>query len=182
MPERDRPPRQITYHYHRPGRGETVFHETLVLDRDDVKVTLLERYEGRTVRAGRDVILEPAAPIVWFVFPGAWHDVGRFHLADGSFTGWYTNLCTPVDLHGDRWACTDLFLDLWQPGDGAPHRWLDEDELRQAAADGVIPGAHVERVYREREAIEARIALDAWPPGITREVDLARARGLAAPE
>jgi uncharacterized protein DUF402 len=41
-------------------------------------------------------VLELGAPILWFVFPDKWYDVARFHLADRTFTGWYTNLCTPV--------------------------------------------------------------------------------------
>ena len=174
--------RRISYHYRRPGRGETVFEETLVLDRPDVKVTLLNAYEGRGVRAGTEVILEAGAPIVWFVFPGAWHNVGRFHLADGTFTGWYTNLCTPVQLGAGRWAGTDLFLDLWQPATGSPPLWLDEDEFRRAVASAVLDDALAARALEERDAIAARLPRGAWPPFVTRELDLGRARTLSATE
>lgn len=175
-------PRPIRYHYVRPGRGETVFHETLVLARTDLKVTLLEPYEGAPVRAGTSTILEAGAPIVWFVFPGAWHDVGRFHLADGTFTGWYTNLSTPVAVEGDRWRSTDLFLDLWQPADGSGHRWLDTEEFERAVASGVVGPDLARRTLEERDAVNAQLALNQWPPAVTREIDLATAKQLAATE
>lgn len=168
--------KRIAYDYERPGRGVTRFDETLVLDRPHVKGTILESYRGRTVRAGEVVILEPGAPIVWFVFPGAWHDIGRFHLADGTFTGWYTNLCTPVKIESAHWACTDLFLDLWTPANGANSVWLDEDEFAAAQAAGHIDDRLVQRATVERENIAARVGAGAWPPAITREFTLADAR------
>ena len=174
--------RRIEYHYHRPGRGETVFDEVLIIDEPDLKVTLLEAYEGQEVRTGNEVILEAGAPIVWFVIPGAWHNVGRFHLADGTFTGWYTNLCTPVELGERHWSCTDLFLDLWQRADDGAPRWLDEDQFRNAVDTGLLDGTLAARVVAERRAITARLERRAWPPEVTREVDLIHARRLAAKE
>jgi predicted RNA-binding protein associated with RNAse of E/G family len=168
--------KRIAYHYHRPGKGTTIFEERLLVDRDDLKITLLERYDGRRVLAGDTVILEPGAPIVWFVFPGAWHDVGRFHLADGTFTGWYTNLCTPVVLDGARWSCDDLFLDLWTPAAGGPSVWLDEDEFATALATGALDSARGQRVREEQEWLKRQVAVGAWPPPATREFALADAR------
>lgn len=168
--------KRIAYHYERPGRGVTRFEESLFLDRPDVKATILETYAGRTVRAGDAVILEPGAAIVWFVFPGAWHDVGRFHLADDTFTGWYTNLCTPVEIGEARWACTDLFLDLWIPANGAPAVWLDEDEFADARAAGQIDDRHARRALAERAAIASHVARGEWPPPVTREFTLEDAR------
>lgn len=157
-----------------------MFEEALVLDRPDVKVSLLDEYDGRAVRAAADIILEVGAPILWFVFPGAWHDVGRFHLADGTFTGWYTNLCTPVEINGPRWACTDLFLDLWQPAGTPDALWLDDDEFQAAVDDGLLGPAVAERTRRERQDVSARVERGQWPPLITREIDLHRARELIA--
>ena len=147
-----------------------------------MKATLLDAHEGREVRAGGRVILDAGAPIVWFVFPDAWHGVGRFHRADGTFTGWYTNLCTPLEVTGHRWASTDLFLDLWQPADGSPPSWLDEDEFRAAVRAALIDDALARHAVDERAAIDARVAAGTWPPLVTREMDLERARRLAATE
>lgn len=167
--------KRIRIHYHRPGKGTIVYHEDLVLDRPDVKVTLLSEYDGREVTANGTVILGPGAPIVWYVFPNQWHDIGRFHLSDGTFTGWYTNLCIPTQIEGTDWRCTDLFLDHWLGVDGDA-RWLDEEEFRRATEQGSLDWATADRVMAERALVDQEIAAGNWPPTITWEIDLAHAR------
>jgi len=170
-------PRSISYEYRRPGKPTTRFQEWLVLDRPDVKVLLLDEYEGAEVLVDGSAILETGAPIVWCVFPERWYDIGQFHLADGTLTGWYTNLCRPVRIEGDRWVGNDLFLDLWQPAEGEP-RWLDEDELAEAVRTRTIDGATHQRIRNERAIIELQLREAAWPPPIARDIDLAQAREL----
>ena len=77
------------------------------------------------------MIYEPGAAIVWFVFPDVWHDLGRFHLEDGTFTGYYVNLITPVQIDGTTWRMFDLCLDLWIGADGR-FQVLDQDEFDEA--------------------------------------------------
>lgn len=175
-------PQTIRYQYRRPGQDVMIYDELLVLDRPDVKVLLQERYSGETLRAGDQVIQEAGAPMLWYVFPAKWHDIGRFHLADGTFTGWYTNLTTPVEMEGDTWSASDLFLDLWQPADGDPV-WLDEDEFEHAVKRKVIDTATKKRVLNERVIIEFQLKRGEWPPPIARDIGLAQARALleAAP-
>ena len=167
----------IHLHYDRPGKTVTTFDEWLVLDRGDTKVLLLERFEGDDVIVGGDVILARGAPVVWYVFPETWHDVGRFHDADGNHTGWYTNLCTPIEMDGDDWRTRDLFLDLWQPVDGTPI-WLDEDELVDAAKKHIVDTYTLKRIKNERALIDMQVKMGQWPPPITRDIDLARAMSL----
>lgn len=169
----------VRIHYHRPGKGTTVFVEHLVLDRTHVKVTLLPSFAGDDVRIGGDVILARHAPVVWYVFPALWRDVGRFHLEDGTFTGWYTNLRYPMKIDGADWSCTDLFLDHWQPADG-PGTWLDEEEFLEGYAKGLIDDDTRARVLEERADIEAALGDGSWPPSVTREIDLATARAVLA--
>ena len=76
-----------------------------------------------TVVNGR-AVLEPGAPVVWFTFPGRHHDIGRFHTADGTFTGCYANILTPVQLDADP------------PADGTP-----SDAVRARAAGPAGPNA-----------------------------------------
>jgi predicted RNA-binding protein associated with RNAse of E/G family len=168
---------RIRYVYRRPGKPTTVYDQWLVLDRPDVKVTLQENYQGPPLQVGHQVVLEPGAPIVWFLFPDAWHDIGRFHLADGAFTGWYTNLTTPVELTPEAWSAGDLFLDLWTPASG-PSVWLDEDEFEAACRAGTLDPATRRRVLNERALIDLQVAAGAWPPAIARDIDLSQARGL----
>ncbi|MDP9348291.1 MAG: hypothetical protein M3P24_04000, partial [Gemmatimonadota bacterium] len=86
---------RVRIHYRRLPDREQVFEQALVEDAGEYVVTLLESAALRSpVTAGGRVVLEPGAPVVWFTYPGAWHDVGRFHLADGTFTGCYANVLT----------------------------------------------------------------------------------------
>lgn len=171
--------RRITYEYRRPGKPATSYVEWLVLERPDVKVLLLDPYEGPMVAVDGTAILDSGAPVVWYVFPDRWFDIGRFHLRDGTPTGWYTNLCRPPVVEGDRWIGNDLFLDLWQPLSGGG-RWLDEDELAEALDKRMIDTATHRRIQNERVMIELQLRQSSWPPAIARDIDLAQARTLAA--
>lgn len=166
---------EVRIHYHRPDRGTTVFRERLLLDRRDVKVTLLDDYPGRDAFAADRLILSAGAPVVWFVFPDLCRDVGRFHLGDGTFTGWYTNLRAPIRMDGDDWYCTDLFLDHWLPADGGPGSWLDEDELEAAVRAGLVTEADLAIVLAERDAVTDALTAGTWPPELSREFTLHRA-------
>jgi predicted RNA-binding protein associated with RNAse of E/G family len=175
-------PRRIRYHYARPGRSVTVYDEWLLIDRPDTKVLLLEGHTGKPFAVNGAVVLDTGAPILWFVFPGQWFDVGRFHRRDGTFTGWYTNLTTPAVIDApEDWSCTDLFLDLWTPAMGSS-AWLDEPEFAEAIEHAVIDQATAGRVAEERTRIEARLAAKDWPPPIARQTDLAHARMLLTPK
>lgn len=166
---------RVRIHYHRPDRGTTVFEEHVVLDEPAVKVTLLDHYDGNDAFAGGRLILSAGAPVVWFVYPDLCRDVGRFHLADGTFTGWYTNLRAPIQFDGNDWYCTDLFLDHWLPGDGSPGMWLDEDELEAGRQAGLVGASDLALAAQERIATDAGVANGTWPPPLTRQLTLSRA-------
>ncbi len=171
--------RQVDVEYRRPGKPPQRFQEWLVLDRPDAKVLLMDPYPGPELRVDGTLIQSSGAPIVWFVFPSKWHDIGRFHLEDGSCTGWYTNLIQPVEFAGDHWVARDLYLDLWQAVDGDA-RWLDEDEFTTAYANGLIDDLTRRRVLNERNMIDGQRRKSAWPPAIARDVSLDLARALKA--
>lgn len=168
---------QIRYQHRRPGRPTTTYDHWLLLDRPDVKVMLLEPFAGESFRVGGVTVLEPGASIVWFVFPETWHDIGRFHLADDTFTGWYTNLTTPIEMSGTSWSAGDLYLDLWTPARG-PSVWLDEDELEAAFQAKRLDAATRRRVLNEKAIIDLQVATGDWPPPVTKDIDLAQARRL----
>jgi predicted RNA-binding protein associated with RNAse of E/G family len=174
--------RRVRIHYRRlPGR-EQVFEQYLVEDAGAYVVTLLESTALRApVVAGGQVVLEPGAPVVWFTYPGAWHDVGRFHLADGTFTGCYANVLTPVVIRGDRWETTDLALDVWAGADGRVEI-LDREEFEAAVAAGWLDEVTAARARREAERLAEEALRGAWPPAHVREWDLGRARERLAQE
>lgn len=148
--------------------------------------------ERPTLVAGRTV-LEPGAPVVWFTFPGAWHDIGRFHTADGRLTGYYANILTPVQLEApgeeaapsgsgsppvDHWRTTDLFLDVFLDLDGEA-RVLDRDEFDDAVDRGWITGPTARAARAEVARLLARARSGRWPPALVHAWPLDRARAAA---
>ena len=172
--------RRVQIHYRRLPDDEQVFDQRVVLERDDVIVTLTDpmALESPILIDGAPA-LEPGSRVVWFTVPGCWHDVGRFHLADGSFTGCYANVLTPPDIRGSAWYTTDLFLDVWLPPHGAP-RLLDEDELEEARARSHIDEELARRARAEAKLLLARAAAGDWPAAIVHEWTLERALAAAS--
>lgn len=135
----------------------------------------------RPVTIGGVTVLEAASPVVWFTFPGAWHDIGRFHAPDGTLTGFYANILTPVRIEPgriDRWWTTDLFLDLFLDPRGRTHL-LDADELEAAVRAGWVEPGVAATARAEAERLVALAADGRWPPPIVEEWTLERARGAA---
>src|SRR5574341_1562232 len=168
---------KIRYQYRRPGKPTSVYEQWLVLDRPDLKVMLLDAYDGDALTVAGATVLERGAPIVWFVFPEKWHDIGRFHRANGTFTGWYTNLTTPIEMTDQEWSAGDLFLDLWTPATG-PSVWLDEDEFEAAFKAKRLDAATRRRALNERAIIDLQVAAGDWPPRVAKDIDLAQAQSL----
>jgi uncharacterized protein len=127
--------------------------------------------------AGRPV-LEAGSPVIWFTFPGRWHDVGRFHRPDGAFTGYYANVLTPVRIRGDLWETTDLFLDVFLTPTDAIHL-LDADELAEAERARWIEPGLVARARTEAESLMRAARAGRWPPAVVREWTLERVRSIA---
>jgi predicted RNA-binding protein associated with RNAse of E/G family len=172
---------RVRIHYRRLPDHEEIFDQRVVHERDDVIVTLTDPLElSSPLRAREEVLLEPGARAVWLTFPGAWHDIGRFHLRDGTFTGYYANILTPVEISvADEpglqiWHTTDLFLDVWARSGGRASL-LDEDELSQALERRHIDAEHARRARAEADRLLEMAAAGSWPPAIAREWTLERA-------
>ena len=167
---------QIQIYYHRPPDREEIFYQKLVLERKEVIVTLAESIKVNlpmTIEA--QVVLETGSSIVWFTFPGAWHDIGSFHRADGTFTGFYANIITPVKIDEHTWHTTDLYLDLWLSANGYI-RLLDEDEFEEAVARECIDQPTANRAREEADRLLDEARRGVWPPPIVKDWTLAQAR------
>ena len=164
----------VRIHYKRPPNRVQIFEQTLIHDGDDVKVTLARNvpYEP-PIRIEGEVVLERGSDVVWFTFPGLWHDIGRFHRADGTFTGLYANLLTPPVLDGTEWDTTDLFLDVWLAPDGTP-MLLDEDELDEALGREWVDADTAARVRAEAQGLMDGARAGTWPPAAVHEWTLER--------
>lgn len=169
-------PERVRILYRRPPDREDTFEQTVLARTPDCVVTFLarSRLAHPAFVAGRPV-LEPGAPIVWFAFRDAWYDVGRFHTADGTFRGFYSDVIMPVErIETSAWTMTDLFLDVWLDVDGGVHV-LDADELEEAVAKRWIDESLARRAEEEAAAIVERARRGEWPPPIVREWPLERA-------
>lgn len=146
-----------------------MYDQRVALRRDDVIVTLSDPLElPSPIVVGEGTGLENGSVAVWFTFPGVWHDIGRFHLADGTLTGIYANILTPCRIEGPTWYTTDLWLDVWlQPDRDAV--LLDEDEFEAGVSAGHIDGATASRARSEANEILRQAAAGQWPPPIVRE-------------
>jgi predicted RNA-binding protein associated with RNAse of E/G family len=166
----------IEIEYIRPPGRMTLFRQQLVIRTPACTVTLLEHADLEApVRARGHTVLEPGAPVVWFTFPGLWHDIGRFHTAAGRFTGYYANVLTPVrNVMADRWRTTDLFLDVWLDDVGAV--LLDEEELAAAEAARHVTPEQALRARDEARSIMRAAEEGTWPPRICREYTIERVR------
>lgn len=167
----------VRIHYHRPPDRDQLLVQRLVYEDPGVVVTLLESVSiAAPLHIAGQLALEPGAAIVWFTFPGEWFDVGRFHLADGTFTGFYADILEPVvAVAPHEWRAVDLFLDLWLDPHAAVHL-LDEDELQEALERGWITPETGEAARHEAERLVALARTGAWPPAIAHEWTLERAR------
>lgn len=128
-------------------------------------------------------VLEPGAPVVWFTFPGARHDIGRFHTRDGRFTGCYADILTPIELQRgpdgvDGWRTTDLFLDVFLSRTGEV-RLLDRNELEAAVARGWVDGPTARTAEEEADRLMAAARAGRWPPPVVDAWPLERARAVA---
>lgn len=168
--------REIEIRYRRLPEREEVFRQRLVEDAGEYVVTYLPAaaIEKPIVVRGA-TILEPGSPVVWFTYPGRWYDIGRFHLADGTFTGCYANILTPVEMDGRTWSTTDLCLDLWSPSDGEV-QVLDEQEFAEAVEAGWIDTATATAARETAETLALLGRQGRWPPEHVGEWTLQRVR------
>ena len=166
---------RVAIHYRRPPDRLRIYDQRIVLEREDVIVTLSEPLElEEPMTLDGDVMLEDGSLAVWFTFPGLWHDIGRFHRADGTYSGLYANILTPPVIDGPIWHTTDLYLDVWWPAEG-PVRLLDEDELEDALAARHVDVSTADRARSEAGRILALVREGAWPPPVVSEWTLERA-------
>jgi predicted RNA-binding protein associated with RNAse of E/G family len=165
----------VDIHYRRLPDRVAVFRQRVVHQDDSVVITLLPAAElSRPVAVRGRSVLERGAPVVWFTYPGLWHDIGRFHLADGTFTGFYANVLTPVETRGDTWRTTDLCLDVWLGADGTLEL-LDQAELEDAERSGWVDPATAGRAREEAEQLMRSARTGGWPPTHVHEWTLERA-------
>jgi predicted RNA-binding protein associated with RNAse of E/G family len=165
----------VKIHYLRPPDRISLYQNELVYASDAVIVTVMRATRlPRAATVDDRVILENGAPVVWFTFPDADHDIGRFHTRAGVFTGLYANILTPVEFVSPlEWRTTDLFLDVWI-GAGGRAQILDEDELEHALRRGWIDRATAARARATAARLVQEHEHGTWPPAVVYDWPLER--------
>ena len=155
-----------------------VYENELVYNSDEVVVTIMRATPLPKPMVVNDrVVFEANAPAVWFTFPGAHYDIGRFHTADGAFTGIYANILTPVEfISPTEWRTTDLFVDVWAGLDGIA-RVLDEDELEEAVTCGWLDRPRAEEARATAHDLVRQFDEGTWPPQVVYDWPLERITG-----
>ena len=166
----------VDIRYQRVGAPLAVYRLLVLESRPEVVVTFQPRTPiNEPIVVDGMTILEPGSPVVWFTFPGKWHDIGLFHRTDGALTGLYANILTPVEFVDERfWTTTDLCLDVWVPRRG-PVELVDKDELDEAQDRDWIPQRLANRARAEASTLMHAHSAGAWPPPETGQWSLARA-------
>jgi hypothetical protein len=166
---------RVEIHYRRIPDRDRIYDQRVVVEREDVIITLSEPIDLPEPMVHDGVaMLESGSLALWFTFPGAWHDIGRFHAADGRFTGIYANILTPPRMEGPVWHTTDLFLDVWWPDGGSPIV-LDGDELQAALEGGLVDHETAASAWAEATRVMERARRGTWPPPVVAEWPLERA-------
>lgn len=170
----------VAIRYRRPPDREEIFRQRLVHEEEGVLVTLAVDLDVEPpVRVGGEPVLEKGSDAVWFTFPGVWHDIGRFHTADGLFRGWYANILVPPTFEeGGVWRTTDLFLDLWIAADEAAQKpaMLDREQFEEACLAGWIDETTRGRAEEEVRRLLMEHRGGRWPPPVARRWTRERAR------
>ena len=168
----------VKIHYRRLPDRITVYENELVHADDDVIVTLMRATPlARPVTVAGRTVLEHGAPAVWFTFPDAEYDVGRFHTTDQGYTGLYANVITPVEfVSRTEWHTTDLFVDVWAGADGTTVV-LDEDELLAARAREWIDAGTAARARATAQRLLREYREGTWPPAVVYDWPLERILG-----
>jgi predicted RNA-binding protein associated with RNAse of E/G family len=166
----------VKIHYRRPPDRISIYENELVHADDQVTVTIMRATRlPRDVRVDGAVILEVGAPAIWFTFPHADHDIGRFHTRDGVLNGQYAKNLTPDEIVSElEWRTTDLFLDVWIGANEEYARVLDEDELDDALAQGWIAAATAQQARATAQRLVQAHARGTWPPAVVYDWPLER--------
>ena len=140
----------VKIEYLRPPDKVAVFRNKLLHLDERVIVSVGVAHPKSPVVVDGEVVLDSGYPVVWFVFPSEWHDLGKVYDKEKHLKGYYADIIKPVEISGDTIKIIDLFLDLWISPEGKP-TVLGEDEYDEAVK---------RRWIQQKTAIEAREKLN----------------------
>lgn len=158
-------------HYHRPGKGETLFTETLVGD-DGEQVNTFSIIDPEIAAAWVRNTWVPAglltdekviATVRKHLFYKEWFSIMQLFDPDGNLLGSYCDMLTPLQKRGGEYYLTDLFLDLWVAPDGTFIE-LDWDEYAEAVSHEIITPEQAEMAVQTMHRLVAEARQGRFPP------------------
>ncbi|WP_114577443.1 DUF402 domain-containing protein [Saliphagus sp. LR7] len=88
---------------------------------------------------------------------GRWWYPTTYRDSEGVAKGTYVNVCTPVELFPDCARYVDLYVDVIRRADGSV-AVVDEDELAEAVADGLVDEELAEKARNVASAVERALS------------------------
>lgn len=111
----------------------------------------------RAENAGRiaDIDIAPGSTTIAHYRQGCGYVLWRMFAADGTLIGSLFHICAGTAIQEASVSYDDLILDIWITPQGEA-RVLDEDELAEAAAAGLVTAAEQRWIERQKRLILAR--------------------------
>lgn len=121
------------------------------------KITLERRMRGGGSYDALGVPKEDGDVAVTKFREGRWWYPTTYRDSEGSAKGTYVNICTPVELFPDCARYVDLYVDVIRLPDGTVET-VDEDELEDAVADGLVSEELSEKARSVASAVERALS------------------------
>ncbi|WP_254766537.1 DUF402 domain-containing protein [Salinilacihabitans rarus] len=121
------------------------------------KVTLERSMRGGGTYDALGVPKEDGDVAVTKLREGRWWYPTTYRDADGTAKGTYVNVCTPVELFPDCARYVDLYVDVIRRPDGEV-AVVDEDELAEAVADGLVSEELATKARSVARAVERALS------------------------
>jgi len=133
------------------GRGELTDW-----DPEAEQVTLRRTMGASGVYDGLETPKERGDVAITKLREGRWWYPTVYRSEDGAKRGTYVNVCTPVELFPDGARYVDLHVDVVKRPDGDVER-VDDDELEEAVAEGLVSEALAEKARKTAKAVESAL-------------------------
>jgi predicted RNA-binding protein associated with RNAse of E/G family len=160
---------EIQIEYIRPGKGTSLFIESLVsvdaLCLKTFKVLPTDVVTSLARSLVADGLLAPhqkACAIAKTYFFEEHFNLLEFYGEDGELLGYYSDIGTPLRKTETGYAMTDWFLDIWlSPGGRLVE--LDVDEFEQAVSAGLLTSPEVETAQMTFARLIAEVQEGIYP-------------------
>ena len=164
--------REVTIEYLRPPGPPELIQSELLHQDGTLTVFRHSLSPSSPVLVDGKIVLGEGFTGVWFLYDAETYDLGRIHDDAGRLTGYYCDMILPMEhLSGERFAITDLFLDLWISPQGRC-TVLDRDEFEDAIRRGWITAEQASSAECTLARLIRQVDEGRFPPELATRMDL----------